>query len=164
MSIRGKIFLLIVILASTTAAATLRLTLYSDAAGKYSNESNKQLQSRALELVKKIRALVDSFNKKDREITAEYETDYLATRTTERQRIKDRYENKFREAHDLLMRNYKNQLLSEAKAIREELHKRLPERLHRRHLSKMYDNPSAPLEIQTIADDLELLARSLPDS
>ena len=56
------------ILAGTTAAATLRLTLYSDAASKYSGDSNKQLQSTALGLVKKIRELVDSYNKKDRRI------------------------------------------------------------------------------------------------
>jgi hypothetical protein len=36
--------------------------------------------------------------------------------------------------------------------------------LHRPHLAWMYDNPSKVLEIQTIADDLELLSKSLPDT
>ena len=164
MAIKGKTFLFLVILAGITAAATLRLTLYSDAASKYSSDSNKQLQSRALGLVKKIRELVDSFDKKDREMTADYETNYLASRTTERQRIRDQYEIKLREAHDFSIRDYKKQLLSESKAVREELNRRLPERLHRPHLAGMYDNPSKVLEIQTVADDLELLSKSLPDT
>ena len=162
MSIKGKTFLFLVILAGITAAATLRLTLYSDAGSQYSGDSNKQLQNRALGLVKKIRDLVDSFNKKDREMTADYETNYLASRTTERQRIRDQYENKLSEAHDFSVGDYKKQLLSESKAVREELHRRLPKYLYRPHLSRMYDNPSKVLELQTIADDLELLSKSLP--
>jgi hypothetical protein len=39
MAIKGKAFLLVVILGSITAA-TVRLTLYSDAATKYSSASN----------------------------------------------------------------------------------------------------------------------------
>ena len=65
---KGKIFLSLVILAAIIAVATLALTLYSDAASKYWGDSNKQLQSTALGLVKKIRELVDSFNKKDHEL------------------------------------------------------------------------------------------------
>jgi|SRR5919198_2507785 hypothetical protein len=164
MTLRGKTFLLIAILAGIASAATLRLTLYSDAASKYSGDSNKQLQNRALALVKKIRELVDSFNKKDREMMADYEASFLAARTTDRQRIREQYKNKLTEAHDSSVLDYKKQLLSESKAVREELHKRLPGRLHRSHLSKMYDNPSKVLELQTIADDLELLSKSLPDT
>src|SRR5215475_7458570 len=90
---KRKTLLLFMILAGITAAATLRLTLYSDAASKYSSDSNKQLQSTALGLVKKIRELVDSYNKKDRELMADYQTKYLAsrTRTTERQGIIEQY-------------------------------------------------------------------------
>jgi hypothetical protein len=61
---KHKTFLLLMILAGITAAAILRLTLYSDAASKYSGDSNKQLQSTALGLVKKIRGLVDSYIKR----------------------------------------------------------------------------------------------------
>ena len=87
-----KTLLLLMILAGITTAATLRLTLYSDAASKYSGDSNKQLQSTALGLVKKIRGLVDSYNKKDRQLMADYQTNYPASRTTERQGIRDQYE------------------------------------------------------------------------
>jgi predicted RNase H-like nuclease len=159
---KGKTFLFVVILAVITAAA-LRLTLYSDAASKYSGDSNKQLQSTALGLVKKIRE-VDSFNKKDRELMADYETNYLASRTTERQGIRDQYAKNLKEANDSTVRAYKEKLLSESKAVRGELHRRLPERLHRPQLSKIYDNPSSVMEIQIIADDLDLLSKSLPDT
>jgi hypothetical protein len=160
----GKTFLFLVILAGITAAATLRLTLYSNAASKYSSDSNKQLRSTALGLVKRIRELVDSFNKKDRELTADYETNYLSTRTTERQRIRDQYAKNLKEANDSTVRDYKEKLLSESKTVRAELHRRLPERLHRPNLAKIYQSPSIVMEIQIIADDLELLSKSLTDT
>jgi hypothetical protein len=161
---KRKTFLLLMILAGVAAAATLRLTLYSDAASKYSSDSNKQLRSTALGLVKKIRELVDSYNKKDRELMAEYQTNYLASRTTERQGIRDQYEKNVKEANNSTVRDYKEKLLAESKTVRAELHRRLPERLHRPNLSKIYDNPSIVLEMETIADDLELLSKSLPDT
>ena len=158
---KGKIFLSLVILAGITAV-TLRLTLYSDAASKYSSDSNKQLQSTALGLVKKIRGLVDSYNKKDRELMAEYQTNYLATRTTERHAIRDQYEKNLKEAHDSTIRDYKEKLLAESKTIRAELQRRLPERMQRPQLSKTYENPSVALELEIIAGDLDRLSRSLP--
>jgi len=161
---KRKTLLLLMILAGITAAATLRLTLSSDAASKYSSDSNKQLQSTALGLVKKIRELVDSYNKRDRELMADYQTNYLASRTTERQGIRDQYEKNLKEANNSTVGDYKEKLLAESKAVRAELQRRLPERLHRPNLTKIYDKPSIVLEIQIIADDLELLSKSLPDS
>jgi hypothetical protein len=93
---------------------------------------------------------------------AEYQTNYLATRTTERQTVRDQYEKNLKEANDSTIREYKEKLLAESKTIRAELHKRLPARLHRPNLSKIYDNPSIVLEMKIIADDLELLSKSLP--
>jgi hypothetical protein len=158
---KGKTFLSLVILAGITAV-TLRLTLYSDAASKYSSDSNKQLQSTALGLVKKIRGLVDSYNKKDRELMAEYQTNYLATRTTERHAIRDQYEKNLKEAHDSTIRDYKERLLAESKTVRAELQRRLPEHMHRSQLSKIYENPSGVMGIEIIAGDLDRLSRSLP--
>ena len=104
---KGKTVLFLMILAGITLAATLRLTLLSavdpvpekgarfiGSTSKYSSDSNKQLQSTALGLVKKIRGLTDSYNKNDRDLIAEYQTNYLATRTTERQSITDEMEEK----------------------------------------------------------------------
>jgi hypothetical protein len=159
---KRKIFLSLVILAGIAAAATLRLTLYSDAASKYSSDSNKQLQTTALGLVKKIRGLVDSYNKKDRELMAEYQTNYLATRTTERQTVREQYEKNLKQAQDSTIRDYKEKLLAESKTIRAELQRRLPERMRRPQLSKTYENPSVALELEIIAGDLDRLSRSLP--
>jgi hypothetical protein len=39
----------------------------------YSNTSNKELKQKAFQLVKRIRDLVDSYNKKDRALMAEYD-------------------------------------------------------------------------------------------
>ena len=161
---KRKTLLLLMILAGITAATTPRLTLYSDAASKYSGDSNRQLQSTAVGLVKKIRERVDSYNKRDRELMADYQTNYLASRTTERQGIRDQYEKNLKEANNSTVGDYKEKLLAESKTVRAELHRRLPERLHRPNLSKIYDNPSIVLEMETIADDLELLSKSLPDT
>src|SRR5215510_3376897 len=159
---KRKALLLLMILAGITGAATLRLTLYSDAASKYSSDSNKQLQSTTLGLVKKIRGLVDSYNKKDRELMADFQTNYLATRITERQTIRNQYEKQLKEANDATVRDYKEKLLAESKTIRAELQRRLPERMHRPQLSKTYENPSVALELEIIAGDLDRLSRSLP--
>ena len=161
---KGRTFLFLVILAGLLAAAALRLTLYSDAGSKYSSDSNKQVKSTALGLVKKIRGLVDSYNKKDRDLMADYLINYLASRTTERQRIRDQYEKNLKEANNSTVGDYKEKLLAESKTVRAELHSRLPERLHRPNLSKIYEKPSFVMEMEIIADDLELLSKSLPDT
>jgi len=127
---KGKTFLFLAILAGITLAATLRLTLHSavdtvpekgtgsiGSTRKYSSDSNKQLQSTALGLVKKIRGLTNSYNKNDRELMAEYQTNYLATRTTERQSITDEWKKKSAEAYDSTVRNYKTTLLSNLKRL-----------------------------------------------
>jgi hypothetical protein len=162
MAIKGKAFLFLVILGGITAAATLRLALYSDAASKYSSASNKQLQSTALGLVKRIRELEDSFYKKNRELMDDYKINYPASRTTERQTIRDQYKKNLSEAVDSTVRDYKEKLFAESKAVRAELQRRLPKRMHRPQLSKIYENPSNVMEIEIIAGDLEVLSKSLP--
>jgi hypothetical protein len=154
---------LLLTLAGVVAAATLRLTLSSNAASKYSGNSNKQLQSTALELTKKIRALADSFYKKDRELMADYEANYLSARTTERDKNRDQYAKNLKEANDSTVRAYKETFLPESKAVRAELLRRLPP-VRRLDLFKTYQNPSIVKEIEIIADELELLSKSLPDT
>jgi hypothetical protein len=106
--------------------------------------------------------LVDSYNKKDHELTAEYQTNYLATRTTARDTLKNQYEKNLKEGNDSIIRDYKEKLLAESKTIRAELHRRLPERMHRPQLSKTYEKPSIVMEMEIIAGDLDRLSRSLP--
>ena len=157
---KHKIFLFLVSLAGI--AAGTHLTLYSDAANRYSSDSNKQLQITTSGLVKKIRGLVDSYNERDRGLIAEYQTNYLATRTTERDKIRSQYENRLKQTLDSTIRDYKEKLLAESKTIQAELHRRLPERMQRPQLSKIYDNASNAMELEIIAADLDRLSRSLP--
>jgi hypothetical protein len=160
----AKAYLLFVILAGITAVAMLRWTLYSDASDPYAKISNKELQRRAMQLVKTLRELVYSYNKKDKELMSEYETTYLATRTTERQAIRDQWRKKSEEAHRSSVRNYENNFSSDSILIRDELYRRLPKRLRQADSLKMYRNPPNVLAIEAIADNLELLSKSLPDA
>ena len=63
---RSGRLLLVVVLAGLSLGATQDRTIYS-------NTSNKELKQKAFGLVKSIRGLVDSYNKKDRELMAEYD-------------------------------------------------------------------------------------------
>src|SRR5262249_54827674 len=81
---------------------------------------------------------------------------------TTQEPIRERYENNLKEANDSAIRDYKEKLLSESKAIRAELQIRLPQRMHRPQLLKTYENPSVVLEMEIIASDLDRLSRSLP--
>jgi len=76
--------------------------------------------------------------------------------------IREEFEKNLTTAHDSAIRNYREKLLAESKTIRAELHRRLPERMHRPQLSKTYENPSVVLEMEIIAADLDRLSRSLP--
>ncbi len=133
------------------------------AADGYARVSNKELQSRALNLVKNLRELVYAFNKKDKQMLSEYNSEYLATRTTERQAVRDRWRNKSADALNSSVREYQQKLLPECLAVREEVARRLPPRLRRPEVLKLYKNPGNVLAIDIVADDLELLAKSLPD-
>lgn len=159
---RLKIILFVVLYAGSAAVTVLSLA--SDSSGKYSNISNKELKTRALTLVKGIRELVYSYNRKDRDLTAEFDADYLATRTTERQTLRDQWRKKMEEAQGSSVRNYQQKFAPDATLVREELQRRLPKNLQRRDLPKMYSNPPNVLALEAIADDLELFSRSLPDT
>lgn len=54
----------------------------SDSGNRYSKAANKELKSRALMLVKGVRELVHSYSRTDRNLTADFDAEYLATRTT----------------------------------------------------------------------------------
>ena len=131
----------------------------------YSNTSNKELKQKALGLVKSIRALVDSYNKKDRELMAEYDKkNKPEVRTDERKAIRDQWLKESDSVHDSAMRSYKESYWADAILLRNELYGRLPKRLNQKDLSAIYQNPTNVLGIQVIADNLELISKSLPDS
>ena len=131
----------------------------------YSNTSNKELKQKALRLVKNIRELVDSYNKKDRELMAEYDKKSKPEiRIDERRVMRQQWIKESDAVHDSAMRSYKENYWADAILLRNELYRRLPKKLNQTDLSPIYQNPTNVLGVQVIADHLELIAKSLPDS
>ena len=157
-----KIFFFLVLWGGLAALATPAFALEST--GKYSKLSNKELKSRALTVVKAVRKLVYSFNEKDRDLTSDFESDYLATRTTERKSLRDQWRKKIDDAQASSIRDYRQSFASDAALLREELQRRLPKSLQRRDMAKLHSNPENVLALEVIADELELLAKSLPET
>jgi hypothetical protein len=131
----------------------------------YSKISNKELKEKALGLVKKIRALVDSYNKKDRALMADYDKrDKPEIRIDERKAMRDQWLKESDAVHDSALRSYKENYWADAILLRNELYKRLPKKPNQKNLAPIYENPTNLLGIRVIADDLELISKSLPDS
>ena len=159
---RRKIIFSLVLWGGLTAVASSALA--SESTGNYSNLSNKELKSRALTVVKAVRKLVYSYNEKDRDLTSDFNADYLATRTTERQSLRDQWHKKIGDLQASSVRDYRQNFASDAALLREELQRRLPKSLQRRDMPKLYSSPANVLALEVIADDLELLAKSLPET
>jgi hypothetical protein len=159
---KRKIICIIVLWGVLAALASSALALEST--GKYSQLSNKELKSRALTVVKAVRKLVHSYNEKDRDLTNDYDAENLATRTTERQSLRDQWRKKVDDAQASSLRNYRQNFASDAAVLREELQRRLPKSLQRRDMPKLYSSPENVLALEVIADELELLAKSLPET
>ncbi len=131
----------------------------------YSNTSNKELKQKALRLVKNIRELVDSYNKKGRELMSEYDKkNKPEIKIDERKAMREQWLKESDAVHDSAMRSYKENYWAEAILLRNELYRRLPKKLNQKDLAPIYQNPTNVLGLQLIADHLELIAKSLPDS
>ena len=131
----------------------------------YSNTSNKELKQKALLVVKSIRELVNSYNTKDRELRAEYaKKDKPKLSVEERKAMRDQWLQESDAVHDAAMRSYKENYWAETILLRNELYRRLPKEQNQKNLAPIYQNPTNVLGIQVIADHLELIAKSLPDS
>ena len=162
MVIRRKIIVFLVLCGALAAVASPALA--SESTGKYSRLSNKELKSRTLTVVKAVRKLVYSYNEKDRDLTRDFDADYLATRTTERKSLRDQWRKKIDDAQASSVRDYRQDFAADAALLREELQRRLPKGLQRRDMAKLHSNPENVLALEVIADDLELLAKSLPET
>jgi len=126
----------------------------------YSKTSNKELKQKALRLVKNIRELVDSYKKKDRELMAEYD------KKNKPEAMREQWLKESDTVHDSAMRYYRDNYWADAILLRNELYRRLqrlPKKLNQTNLAPIYQNPTNVLGIQVIADNLELIAKSLPD-
>ena len=140
----------------------------------YSNTSNKELKEKALRLVKNIRELLDSYNKKDRALMAEYDKkDKPEIRIDERKAMREQWLKESDTVHDSAMRYYRDNYWADAILLRNELYRRLQglpkepnqttKKLNQTDLAPIYQNPTNLLGIQVVADNLELIAKSLPD-
>ena len=158
---RRKIILSLVLWGGLTAVGWASAL---ESPGKYSKLSNNELKSRALTVVKAIRKLVYSYNEKDRDLSNDFDAEYLATRTTERQSLRDQWRKKIGDLQASSVRDYRQNFASDAALLREELQRRLPKSLQGRNTPKLYSSPANVLALEVIADDLELLARSLPET
>jgi len=130
----------------------------------YTQTSNRELKQKSLQLVKRIREFVDSYNKKDRELSAEYDAKDRpdstkgAAKAARQQWLKDT--DAF---HEATMRKYKEQYWSDAILLADEILRRLPKQKRPVDRLYIYQHPTNVLGVQTIADHLELIAKSLPD-
>src|SRR5215510_7257782 len=140
----------------------------------YSKTSNKELKEKTLALVKNIRALVDSYNKKDRALMAEYDKkNKPEIRIDERKAMREQWLKESDTVHDSAMRYYRDNYWADAILLRNELYMRLQrlakksnqttKKLNQTDLAPIYQNPTNLLGIQVVADNLELIAKSLPD-
>ena len=158
---KGNYFLLLIIFVvgiSCGAAPEPDKTIYS-------KTSNKELKEKTLALVKNIRALVDSYNKKDRALMADYDKNNKPEiRIDERQVMRQQWLRESDAVHDSAMRSYRDNYWADAILLRNELYRRLPKKPTQTDLSPIYQNPTNVLGVQVIADHLELIAKSLPDS
>ena len=131
----------------------------------YATTPNKELKARASRLVKDIRELVYAHQNKDRDLLVLFDKKSRPeTKIDERKRLKEQWIRESDSAHDSFMREYKARYWADAILLRNELYLRLPKNLRQPQMSTIYQYPTNLLGVEAVADNLELLAKSLPDS
>jgi len=154
---KRKIYLLLAVAALSVGATTERTV--------YTSISNKELKPRVMRLVKDIRELVYAHKKQDSELLAAVDKKDRADATkNERKKIREDWITESNAAHDSFMRQYKEKYWADAILLKNELYRRLPKNLQQPQLSGIYQYPTNLLGVEAVADNLELLAKSLPDS
>jgi hypothetical protein len=131
----------------------------------YSSTANRELKPRVMLLVKNIREMVYAYKKEDTELMEAFDKRDKADATKdERKRVRGEWIKESDRAHDLFMHQYKDKYWADAILLRNELYRRLPKKLQQPQLAGLYQYPTNLLGVEAIADNLELLAKSLPDS
>jgi hypothetical protein len=149
----GTLVLLAVMMADPPAERTV-----------YSKTSNPELKTRTSRLVKEIRELVYAHKRRDRQLLDSYEEkNQPEPRAPERKRLRDQWIKESDAEHDSFMRAYKDKYWAEAILLRRELHRRLGKAVKDSSAGGIYQHPTNLLGVEAIADNLELLAKSLPD-
>ena len=128
----------------------------------YARISNRELSQRSLQLAKRIKELVYSYNKRNRELLSEYdrkqrrgETGAAATA------VRQQWLKSTDALHDSTMKKYKEQYWSDAILLAEEILRRLPREKRRNSILPIYRHPTNVLGVQAVADHLELIAKLL---
>ena len=155
---KRKSWLLIVIAGLMMISATPERTVYSDT-------SAKELKARVMQLVRNIRDMAYTYKRQDSELLTQFNEKDSADATKDaRKRVREQWIRESDKAHDSFMRQYKEKYWADAILLRTELLRRLPKNLRQSQLSGIYQYPTNVLGVEAIADNLELLAKSLPDS
>jgi hypothetical protein len=150
----GALVLLAVMMADSTPERNI-----------YSNTTNQELKSRVSRLVKEIRELVYAHKNRDRQLLDAYEEkNRPEPRANERRRLRDQWIRESDATHDSFMRAYKEKYWADAILLRRELYRRLRKAAREAQQGGIYQHPTNVLGVEAIADNLELLAKSLPDS
>jgi hypothetical protein len=150
-------FLLVITVALMTSAASPQAT-------KYSNTPNEELQGRVLRLVKSIRALVDAYQEKDRKLQSAFDQKNRPDIPMDEKRmVREQWIKESDAIHDSFLREYKENYWADAILLRNELYRRLPRTLQRSQVVAIYQYPTNILGIDAVADNLELLSKSLPE-
>jgi hypothetical protein len=118
-----------------------------------------------MRLVNDIRQLVYIYKKKDGELLAASDKrDREDTSKEEKKRAREQWIKESDAAQDAVMRQYKEKYWADAILLKNELLRRLPKNLRQPQLTTIYQYPTNVLGVEVIADNLELLAKSLSDS
>jgi hypothetical protein len=131
----------------------------------HTNTSNKELKQKTLQLVKNVKELIYSYNKKDRELMTDYDKkNRPEIRIDERKAMRQQWLRDSDSVHDSFLRQYKDKYWADAILLRDELYRRLPKRMHQPALATIYQHPTNILGVEVIANHLEVISKSLPDS
>lgn len=130
----------------------------------YSNVSNREIKARVSRLVRDIRELVYEQKNRERQLLDSYhQKNREESRPAGRNTLRERWIRESDETHDSFMRAYKEKYWADAVLLRRELHRRLAKRARDPQQGIIYQHPTNALGVESIADDLELLSKSLPD-
>lgn len=130
----------------------------------YSNLTNNELRDKTLSLVEDIRNFLRNRRKKQNKIH------FQKTRKSHEQMTEEEKEKEWqKETQELLQDSFETNSTYEEKfkvdtiLLRDELLSRLPKDLKNEQNFSTYEHPTNPIGMGIVADDLERLAKSLPD-
>ena len=135
---------------------------------RYQLLKSRDLKNEALELVQGLRSLVIRTQSADEKLNDEQRTAYVLAKTpATRQQQWEILTQKEMDLYTGFQRQYETEYKVEAKLLREEMMRREGAHLDMKQIQEMdfmYENPTNPLGVTEVADDLERLAREIPDS